>query len=392
MNRGIAVLSIASLLAAACTDAGSPRLDPVAPGLSKGALPHNPGRGADRSEAIVAMTRNLYLGTDVFAVAAAGSDVQALAMAVGAGWQEVVASDPAARMDAIAGEIAEEMPQVVGLQEVASFALSDAATHEAVAGYDFLALLLQALEARGAHYRVAVSNPNVMVTLPALLPGVGLRLLSLLDREVILVRSDVKVLSTRQGSYAAHLNFPVGETVLPVPRGWALAEVSFGGRDFTFVDTHLEVERFPEIQQAQAQQFAAILAQVPGVVILAGDLNSDAYDGAFASRPIDTESYEILQAAGFVDLWTEYAPGDLGLTCCHDEDLRDDVPSFEMRIDLLLVRSPFRPASGKLPGAVHAAVLGEEPADRTDSGLWPSDHAGLIASLRLPQRAFSTTE
>ena len=30
-------------------------------------------------------------------------------------------------------------------------------------------------------------------------------------------------------------------------------------------------------------------------------------------------------------------------------------------------------------------VVGEEPADRTASGLWPSDHAGVIATLTLPK-------
>jgi hypothetical protein len=28
-------------------------------------------------------------------------------------------------------------------------------------------------------------------------------------------------------------------------------------------------------------------------------------------------------------------------------------------------------------------LVGEKPSDRTPSGLWPSDHAGVVASLRL---------
>jgi len=33
-----------------------------------------------------------------------------------------------------------------------------------------------------------------------------------------------------------------------------------------------------------------------------------------------------------------------------------------------------------------ADVLGDEPGDRTASGLWPSDHAGLVTTLQLPKR------
>jgi hypothetical protein len=36
--------------------------------------------------------------------------------------------------------------------------------------------------------------------------------------------------------------------------------------------------------------------------------------------------------------------------------------------------------------AVAAEVTGEELGDRTFAGLWPSDHAGVVARLRLWQR------
>ena len=39
--------------------------------------------------------------------------------------------------------------------------------------------------------------------------------------------------------------------------------------------------------------------------------------------------------------------------------------------------------------AIHGggSILGEEPDDRTPSGLWPSDHAGVAVSLRLRSSA-----
>jgi endonuclease/exonuclease/phosphatase family metal-dependent hydrolase len=46
------------------------------------------------------------------------------------------------------------------------------------------------------------------------------------------------------------------------------------------------------------------------------------------------------------------------------------------RVDLVLTRGGF--------DTVSAAVVGEQLADRTPSGLWPSDHAGVVATLQLP--------
>ena len=35
-------------------------------------------------------------------------------------------------------------------------------------------------------------------------------------------------------------------------------------------------------------------------------------------------------------------------------------------------------------GFFRTTIVGEESQDRTPSGLWPSDHAGLVGSIRIP--------
>ena len=77
-------------------------------------------------------------------------------------------------------------------------------------------------------------------------------------------------------------------------------------------------------------------------------------------------------AGGFADGW----PGADGLTCCHAVDLHNPNPTLTKRIDLVLTRGALE--------TVSAEVLGDAAADRTPSGLWPSDHAGVVATLRLP--------
>ena len=58
-------------------------------------------------------------------------------------------------------------------------------------------------------------------------------------------------------------------------------------------------------------------------------------------------------------------------------ELLDDVPSkLDHRIDYVL----YQPRGVQ---AVAAEVLGEELEDRTPTGLWPSDHAGVVGTLHL---------
>jgi len=58
----------------------------------------------------------------------------------------------------------------------------------------------------------------------------------------------------------------------------------------------------------------------------------------------------------------------------------------DQRIDFVLVRRVDNPSeSGKLHGSMKVEVVGEEQADRTPTnGLWPADHAGLVATIKLP--------
>jgi endonuclease/exonuclease/phosphatase family metal-dependent hydrolase len=102
-------------------------------------------------------------------------------------------------------------------------------------------------------------------------------------------------------------------------------------------------------------------------VILAGDFNSRA-DGT------GTPTYNNLINAGFDDAWSATHPRELGNTRGHDADLLNATVDLTQRLDLMLFRNKLC--------ALEAYVVGDEPSDRTHSGLWPSDHAGVVATLR----------
>ena len=128
------------------------------------------------------------------------------------------------------------------------------------------------------------------------------------------------------------------------------------------------------------------VAGLDGVTIIAGDLNSDAEN---PTGPSGTPTYGEIIAAGFTDAWerSKRSRRNPGFTCCQDPDLRNGPSLLDQRIDFVLARrSGGTSKSGKGRGRIRAEIIGEEQRDRTATlGLWPSDHAGLVAELRLTE-------
>lgn len=67
-------------------------------------------------------------------------------------------------------------------------------------------------------------------------------------------------------------------------------------------------------------------------------------------------------------------PGDPGLTCCQNATLTNPTSEFHSRIDLVLTHGAAR--------AVEAHVVGNTLFQATPP-LWPSDHAGVVATVRI---------
>jgi len=322
-----------------------------------------------RKATVKVMTRNLFLGTELQPLFAAPS-LPALFGAVATAYAQVEATSFAERAHALAGEIASERPDLVALQEATLYRTDvppdGQATPAETVTYDFLALLLDALEQRGAQYDVVGAITGTDAELPAGFPPT--RDIRLTDRIAVLARSGrphkLRVSNVRTGTFAAKLVVPTVAGPLTLPRGWISADVEHrkGGR-FRFVATHLEAFH-PGVQVAQGNELLAgpTAAELP--VVLTGDLNTRA-DG------LGTPTYANLLAGGFDDAWSSVGKGP-GLTCCHAPSLLGP-PALDKRIDLVLTR-------GLTP--VKAEVVGDESEDRTPSGLWPSDHAGVVAKLR----------
>ena len=77
-------------------------------------------------------------------------------------------------------------------------------------------------------------------------------------------------------------------------------------------------------------------------------------------------------------------PTHPGYTCCEAADLSNAFPVLDRRIDYVFARG-FGEGDDALKGQI--TLVGERTNDRVAGAyyaIWPSDHAGVVARLRLP--------
>jgi hypothetical protein len=331
---------------------------------------------------LTVMTRNLYIGTDVSLVLTADSREQIPVLAAEA-FQTLLSTNFPERAEALADEIAETMPHVVGIQEASLIRIqspSDAVTGGTAPAvdvvFDYLEILLAALDARGLDYRVAGSIQNVDVEIPMVtgMDPLTFSDIRVTDFDVILARRDVEISRVTESNFQAEL--PLSSLGTSLPRGYVAVDATISNRIYRIVNTHLEPFH-PQVQSAQAQELLAVLDSETLPIVLLGDFNSPAPAG---------DTYQFLLSEGYVDVWTRSVKpkGGAGDTCCQAADLRNAVSMLNRRIDLILFKSSNDMHGHDGLGAVFADVVGDETRDRTPSGLWPSDHAGVVASMRIP--------
>ena len=375
--------AFAVALAGACADAP----EPTAPTLDEAVQAQSSWSPITAGEPFTVYTQNVYLGGDTGPIFSLDlSNIPAVLQATNLFWAQVKASDVPARAAAIVDDLDERRPHVVGLQEVFRFVVVDPRNGAVLDYVDLLAAIQAEIAARGLPHEVVRVQTNTSSALPMAVDfsvGQISKALSFTDRVVALRRTDIPVAASAQGTYAA--TFALGPVVLK--RGWIRLSVEHEGVPYHFVTTHLETQGLAPIQAGQtAELLGSVVAGLDGVTILAGDLNSDAAAGPGA--PSWTPTYGTLLAAGFVDAWTQSAQGpwDPGFTCCQEADLRNGASVLDERIDFVMMRASDDPsAAERVPGSVGVEIVGEEQADRTASGLWRADHAGLVAGLRLPR-------
>lgn len=336
---------------------------------------------ARESGELSVMTRNQYLGADLTPILSATTPA-GFVMAVQTALSQIAATNFPERAQAFADEIAERRPHLIGLQEAFSFTLNGVTG--APPFRDQLADLLDALAERGLPYYPAAQVRNLTVTIPL----AGGSVLQATDRDIILARSDVATwpvaipgcrMSMDGCNYQVIAVVPSPVGPINIERGFVAVDAAAEGQIVRFVNTHLEIPELPVvIQAAQAAELIARLRATPNPldlpVIVVGDINSAPTDQPFSfNGQTIIPPYLQFRSAGYLDAWTLRPGSPPGATCCQANDLLNAESLLHKRVDVIFTNAATT--------AVHANVIGADPEDRTSSGLWPSDHAGVVARL-----------
>ena len=221
---------------------------------------------------------------------------------------------------------------------------------------DFLPALLQALEDAGCPFDAHVVNENFAGGMPVS----DTEWISLTGANVTLVRRDagVEVLGGATGEFAVGHEVATGidGVQFPIVRSWGFLDVRVDGAAMRFANTHTEAYDAC-VRDAQRDDILARCDEAETPVVLVGDFNAS--------------PDEVGVDASWRDAWSQgHGPGP---TNGQAADLTNRESTLSERIDYVFVRDV---------RVVACRRIGHEPLDRsTPHGLWPSDHAGVVADL-----------
>lgn len=362
------------------------------------------------------MTQNQYLGADLTPVVEAATaepfDSEVFSQAVVQALIEIAATRPAERGQALAAEIAQRKPDVVGLQEAFKFACSPYPGYPTLPGMGcddpsikgaFADRLHDTEAALRGRYVVVGKVTNLDVAaLPFTINGYP-AVLTVADRDAILVRTGLHAtvvdfvalgVCAKPSDQGCNYQTAVPPFATPlgpiaVERGFLAVDVLVKGRAYRVFNTHLEqrllAPTLPATRLLQVGQAAELVGialdtwdEQQGLIVV-GDINSAPEDVIAPPYPLAPTPYQLFVGNGFTDAWTMRPNADPGLTCCQDEDVANRDSALYERIDMIFsFQQPQRVLNMKVLGA----TMGDKTRPPGNGGLWPSDHAAVAARLQ----------
>jgi endonuclease/exonuclease/phosphatase family metal-dependent hydrolase len=299
------------------------------------------------------LTQNMYIGGDLGKLSRGLAGLREL-------YHDILAAKPAERAGAMAAEIAKQRPDFVALHEVWKLSVGG------IVQMDLLNVV-DDLKALGQPYALVgtVDMEDVEVSIP------GFGLIHITDRDAILMRTDVDILiiGVQSPHFKKQITLPPPFNQITTQAGYVSVDAIVRGLPLRFVSVHL-IPNPTTIgpHTIELLELAADTTTLP--LVFGGDFNTTADDPSDQSFVI----YQTLINAGLTDAWNPRRPGP---TCCQDPNLLNARSKLEHRIDLVLLRGAF--------AVENINLIGNKPSDRTPSGLWPSDHAGVVATLAGPK-------
>jgi endonuclease/exonuclease/phosphatase family metal-dependent hydrolase len=371
--------------------------------LLAGPLPSADAAGKP-GKPVTVMTRNVYLGADInrpvrAAITAQeeGKTPQEILVALGNATHVTRAivdqTDFTVRAPLLADEVARTQPDLIGLQEVALWRsgefepLNVGVPNATTVDYDFLEILLDELAARGLDYEAVQVGDRADVEGPSFTGSpfdgtiADAKDIRLTMRDVILMRADNALRVTDSGStvFAHNLAVPVAGATMRFDRGYNWVDVDAGATKLRFINSHFEAFS-SDLALAQASELLSDAPAAGRTNVFVCDCNSDPLNDSVKQRDHVPHKapYELITGpGGFTDEWL---PAEEGWTSGLSELVNDPTAAgFDHRIDMVFARTP----AGTGLAVDRREVTGDELADRDPgTGLWPSDHAGVVLRLR----------
>jgi endonuclease/exonuclease/phosphatase (EEP) superfamily protein YafD len=285
-------------------------------------------------------------------------------------YQAILATMPDERAAAMASEIQKEHPDLVALHEASM--LRTGLPKPPTVKMDLIQSLLGELEnyalVADPTSGISGTRTNLDAEAPSTL-GFSVRIT---DQDAIIARTDIDMQTTavevHDFSTVQTILTPVGPII--IPGGWVSLDATIRGQPLRFVSVHLDPGPSIDTMLAQAKELVEKTAGATALpIVFGGDFNAPAVNDP--SKNPYYVVYQALIAGGLTDAWNKDDPG---FTFGQDGNLRNSDSQLSVRIDLVLYRGDFH--------VENIELVGDKQADKTPSGLWPSDHAGVVATLQ----------
>jgi endonuclease/exonuclease/phosphatase family metal-dependent hydrolase len=339
----------------------------------------------DRHEVRV-LSQNMYIGASLGNLVSGAETPQDIV-------NDIIATKPAERAAAMAAEIAKQRPDLVALHEAWRLTVGRVIVE------DLLQSVIDELKALGQPYELAcAANVCGTVNDEDVVATCGVLPIHLTDRDAILKRTDVDIhiIDVQSKQFTATITTPLPPPCTPnsitSQAGYVWVDAIVRGLPLRFVSVHLIPN--PTTIGLHTAELLKNEATTT-TLVLGGDFNTTADD---PSNLITGLVYRMLitPQTRLTDAWELLHPSQPGFTCCQEPNLLNTRSNLDLppcppgstvpppgrtacphRIDLILFRG--------LAGVSNMKVFGDKPqTDRTPSGLWPSDHAGIVATLAGP--------
>ncbi len=377
---------------------------------------------------LTVMSRNLYLGADVGVAMELIPDFSAAAQFM---WSQVSATDFSKRAPLLAQEVISQNADVVGLQEATHWYCKKNLLSKKVIVFDFTEQFLGATRKLGHEYVLArkdgIDAFNIGYSIPAIpyltmvtdpetfqpLFGSDRAACGFEIGDALVVKKEIASKIIQVGNSEYETSYSIIPKIMTIYRGYTWADIDYYGSKVRIVSTHLESlwdsNKVPNAV-LQAKQLTKDLSSTRMPIIVIGDFNSDPRDPrpnsesnpggqpeaskacrAQVEKPslntaIDTcNAYWLMRNGGFIDVGPNAQSGESftwgmnALLTGPDENRYEaalkmgNKYGFTDRLDYIFLKNGAEVVSSK--------IIGNTPPK---SGLWPSDHASVVAQVALP--------